>query len=395
MGHDRDHAGLRTVSARDVDALSVHAQAWDRLAWESPQGLPSLLPDWVDAFLRHRLKPGETWFCSFAYDGDALVGALPVVVVPHPILGRWRPVLCTPFDDYTRSGDIALSPERPAPAFAALLAEAGRQCPGHLGLTMRCIAERSPLWQALRDGVSGYSVHRGRRVLYSFLKVDGDAKAYWAGLGKIRENVRRGRRKLEGRGRVSVDMRHGFEAGADVLPEFLDLEAAGWKGRAGTAIRNDPSGLAFFTRLVDSFGARGRWEWHAIRLDGHLAAAGMGVRCGAHLLLPKYAFDERLAECMPGTLLIDEIVRAAFARPEIAEISPMSRSAIDRPWRLAQAPFTDVRLVRRSAAALLFHRPGIAAAALYRGRLAPLVSPAAKEALHRLTRRAARRRAGP
>ena len=92
---------LRTVTVHDFDALAPHFAAWDRLAWKAPQRLPTLLPAWVDAFLRHKLKPNERWLCSFAYIGDHLVGVLPVIATPHRLLGSSWPTLRTPSDAHT------------------------------------------------------------------------------------------------------------------------------------------------------------------------------------------------------------------------------------------------------------------------------------------------------
>jgi hypothetical protein len=103
-------AAISTVTVRDFDGLGPHMAAWDRLAWEAPQKIANLLPAWVDAFLRHRLGPEDSWFCSFAYSGDTLIGVMPVILSPHPVLGASWPVLRTPYDGLTPSGDIVLAP---------------------------------------------------------------------------------------------------------------------------------------------------------------------------------------------------------------------------------------------------------------------------------------------
>src|SRR6478735_12551306 len=114
---------LRTISVMDIEALAPHFDAWDTLAWHAPQRVANLLPAWIDAYLRHRLAPNESWICSFAYRGDRLIGVMPLVVTPHPIFGRSRPVLYTPYDALTPSGDVVLAPDHAALAINALLAE--------------------------------------------------------------------------------------------------------------------------------------------------------------------------------------------------------------------------------------------------------------------------------
>ena len=60
--------------------------------------------------------------------------------------------------------------------------------------------------------------------------------------------------------------------------------------------------VAFYTTLVRNLAAQGRLEWHVVRVGDRAVAAEMGVRCGVSLMLPKYAFDEDFADCMPAIL---------------------------------------------------------------------------------------------
>ena len=39
---------MRATTVCHFDALAPHIPAWDRLAWEAPQKIPTLLPGWVD-----------------------------------------------------------------------------------------------------------------------------------------------------------------------------------------------------------------------------------------------------------------------------------------------------------------------------------------------------------
>jgi CelD/BcsL family acetyltransferase involved in cellulose biosynthesis len=379
---------IRTATVRDFDALTPHIPAWDRLASEAPQNVPTLLPGWVDAFLRHQLKPNERWFCSFAYIGDSLVGVLPIIVTPHPLLGRRWPQLRTPYDKRTtHSGDVVLAPDSAVVALKALLAEVACEVPSHLGIYLKAVRHNSPVWLALRDGANGYLVRSGSRFGYWFLDVQGDSDGYWANLCKMRQNLRRSRRKLEKRGAISVEMRRGSSVNENFLAEFLALEASGWKGRMGTAILNDPNSVAFYTTLVRNFADQGRLEWHGIRVGGRLIAGQLGVRCGKALILPKYAYDEDFAECSPGHLLTEEVIKEAFSRSELAEVSPMSCAHQGSLWHMAQDSYIDVHLVRQSTLPVLFHFSHIAARKAYHNHVRPRIPVTVKQFYHRLKRR--------
>jgi len=387
----RDYSGdLYTITAKDLAELQPHRAAWDQLAWNSPQQLPQMLPAWVEASFRHGLGPGHRWLCTFAYAGERLVGVLPIFVMPHPLLGRRWPLLRT-CDWYTPSGDILLDPEHATEALRALLAEVARHVPIHAGLDLKAVRHSSPVWQAMRHGRSGYLALPGARFGYSRLDVTGGFDAYLAGLGNLRSNLKRYRRKLESRGKVSVEIRKGTDAQADFMPEFLALEASGWKGRNGTAILNDPRATTFYKALAENFAAQGRLEWYLIRVDGQLVAAQLALRCGSALILPKYAFNEDFAECRPGSLLTEEIFREAFARPEIREVNPVSHSEADRHWRMSQDDYVSLHLVRPAALPMMLHFPRVALRSAYQTYIGPRIPAVLREARRRFQRRGERR----
>jgi CelD/BcsL family acetyltransferase involved in cellulose biosynthesis len=372
---------VRTIAVYNIDELAPHIPAWDRLTWETPQRIPTLSSVWVDAFLRHRLAANEKWFCIFAYTGDELIGVLTVIVSPHPILGKHRPLLRTPADAFmTTSGDIALAPNQAAKALSALLAQASREVPGHLGLELKAVRQNSPVLTALQSGIRGYIARKDRVSQYSLIDVQGDFANYLAKLGNLRRNLTRYRKKLDNRGSVSVELRKGSAAGEDFLPEFLKLEASGWKGHNGTAILNDQNRTAFFTTLVKNLAKQGRLEWHIIRVQDRIVAAGIGVQCRGALVLPKIAYDEDFSDCMPGNLLTEEVIKDALQRPEVVEINHMSNASWHASWRMSHDRYTTVHLVRRCASAMLFQLPPIAARSVYREHVRPRIPNALKEA---------------
>ncbi len=300
-----------------------------------------------------------------------------------------------------------LAPDQASAALRALLAEVAREAPRHRGLELKAVRHCSPAWNALQAEPEGYLLHPEPFWKKAFLDVRGDADSYFASLGKMRRNLRLGRRRLEKYGAVSVEMRRGAAAGDDFLAEFLEhrtvcrtrsdstsargrgvgrrgsafssdalaLEASGWKGRMGTAILNDPDLVTFYTRLVRSFAAKGRLEWHMIRVEGRLVAAQMGIRCGASLMLPKYAYDEEFAECWPGHILVEEVIKDAFARPEIAELNPMSDGNQHRLFHLPRDEYANVRLVRRTVMSVSRRFVRGTVRSVYRDYLRPRIRP--------------------
>ncbi len=383
---------VRTETATTFAELSAHAAAWDALAAEAPQQIPTLTPVWVEAYLRHALPADAPWLCLFAYAGSRLVGVLPLLVEPHPVLGRRHPVLHTlRVGDFSPSGDILLSADQGAPALRALLAAADRAVPRHLGLALQGVHERSPVWAAIREGLPGYAAHAHARYLYSFVDVTGGAEDYMGGLGNLKRNLKRYRKKLDGSGPVAVSVTTAGPEESEALDAFLALEAAGWKGRNGTAILNDPAITAFYRALAAGFSAQGRWAWQSVRVGDRLVAAGMGIRCGRTVMLPKIAFDEEFSACMPGNLLTEAVARDAFADPETDELAHMSAAPWHESWRMGQHRYDDLRLVRTTVVATLFERPRAAGLAVYKTHVAPRIPARVKAFRERLRNRAVQR----
>jgi hypothetical protein len=177
---------LHIITVRDIAGFRPHRDAWDRLAWEAPQSLPTQLPAWIEAGIASTTWHKERWFCSFAYRGDRLVGVLPVITVPHPVLGQGWPVLRT-FDKHAPSADILLAPDHAEATFRALFAELQREVPTHLGVDLAAVRQNSPFWVAAQNGVDGYAVRYGAHARYSRLDVSGDHEAYLASLGNLAE----------------------------------------------------------------------------------------------------------------------------------------------------------------------------------------------------------------
>lgn len=376
---------IRAVTVRDVDALIPHTEAWHRLAWDAPQRLGPLLPAWADAGFRHGPEPGEHWLCIFAYEGDRLIGVLPLISGAHPLLGFGHPVLRT-CDRHVLIEKILLAPDRSRIALAVLLAEVRRQVPNHLGIDLIGLRQGSPVLEALKLGIEGYRVHKGFRAMNSFLDVRGDFDAYLSTLGHMRKNLRRYRRKLESRGSVSIEIKRGRQADEGFLDEFLRLEASGWKGRGGTAILQNDNSRAYHKTLVKNLAAWGCLEWYAMRVNGRLVAARLVVRCGSALILPKIAFDEDYADCRPGMLLTAELLRDAFARPEIEEVNPMSSTEAHRFWHMPQDEYTTMHLVREGTIPVTFQLTRVKLRSIYRKHVRPRIPEAAKEIQRRFSR---------
>jgi CelD/BcsL family acetyltransferase involved in cellulose biosynthesis len=119
-------------------------------------------------------------------------------------------------------------------------------------------------------------------------------------------------RAIAKHGAMSFRRRRG-EAARQALPEFLALEAAGWKGKAGTAIARLPQASAYFDSLAVHFAAADALQIDTLLLDDHPLAMGLLVESAGTRHFLKIAYDETQARHSPGRSLTIAMLQADFA----------------------------------------------------------------------------------
>jgi hypothetical protein len=112
-------------------------------------------------------------------------------------------------------------------------------------------------------------------------------------------------------GAMTFRRRRG-EAALEALETFLALEAAGWKGEAGTAIACLPRDVAYFRRLATLLAAEDALLVDALLLDDQPLAMGVLVESANRRHFLKIAYDETQARHSPGRALTIAMIKADF-----------------------------------------------------------------------------------
>ncbi len=103
------------------------------------------------------------------------------------------------------------------------------------------------------------------------------------------------------------------QAAVEALDGFLALEAAGWKGAAGTAIACLPEDTAYFRRLAALFAAEDGLVIDTLLLDGSTLAMGLLIESAGRRHFLKIAYDETQGRHSPGRTLTIAMLRADLA----------------------------------------------------------------------------------
>src|SRR5262249_6204478 len=106
-------------------------------------------------------------------------------------------------------------------------------------------------------------------------------------------------RRLGDDGAVPWDRARGLATIGGALADFLTLEDAGWKGRAGTAAARSASIRAFLEAVVAALAQDGKAEIVRLMLAGRAIAALIVLRSGDTAWCWKIAYDEQHARASP------------------------------------------------------------------------------------------------
>jgi hypothetical protein len=190
-----------------------------------------------------------------------------------------------------------------------------------------------------------------------------DAGHYLSALGNShhRKEWRRLERRLGENGTVAY---HELGLQGDVrgwLDEFMALEAAGWKGREGSAFASELSHAAWLKEIgIEAF-ARGRLMMLTLRRDGVAVAVKLNLLVDGGGYTFKIAYDERLERFSPGVLLELENIRRLHERANVAWMDSLAAPGhplMERVWS-GKAAFASMLIApgRFAGRVLLAARP--------------------------------------
>lgn len=129
---------------------------------------------------------------------------------------------------------------------------------------------------------------------------------------KHRSNLRNRFKRLGGIGPVSVVTITAGETLAGDLEAGLQLEAAAWKGEAGTAISCDPQISKFYATLAQRAAERGWMRLSFLQAGAQRVAFDYSLFYKNRIHLLKIGYDPAYAPYSPSNLLLSMVLQEAF-----------------------------------------------------------------------------------
>jgi len=331
---------LRFKAHRGLPGLEHLAPDWIVLAKSIAGARFNHMPGWYRAYLSsNKSDASSVWFVA-AYRDAELVAVFPLQFQNRRVKFLQPRFLGTIDDDELQLSDFVFAKTADN---ASLLYE----------LIRWLRKQRTLRWDQLRmlkipdDSSFAYSARS--RMSHPYLAVQHDASAYFDTSGtyeqatravssKFKSNLRRRARLAHESGELRFqsfrrpeELHAGFQL-------FLDVEASGWKGSAGTssAIRCQPAMLAFYSGLVSEFAPLGECVINVLWHGERVIAGQFGLRMGRTLHILKIGFCDEHAQLAPGILLQEMALRHACEDPAIDVVSLVN----DPPWASSFKPRT-------------------------------------------------------
>jgi CelD/BcsL family acetyltransferase involved in cellulose biosynthesis len=271
-------------------------------------------PEWTGAYLRAFAPQAKITVIS-AWSGDRLRAVLPLIRQRTWISGLPAVRLTLPGNVHSARLGFPVCSGEPGEQALGAVWQAVKELSGWDLLDVSHVSEDSGMDRlASRARAEGFSIARKRTSQTLYLSTTASSAAapkdlppWMAGTRpKFRSHLRRARRQLEEQGALSL--RHCSTADPAALEQFYDLEASGWKGAEGTAIKCDPRTRQFYDAVAQSAAQQGYLSLDFLELNARPIAAHLGFNFRGRYLLVKAGYDESYRRYGPGQLLVNEIL---------------------------------------------------------------------------------------
>jgi len=305
---------LEVTTRVDVGGLEVierFAKPWQILCRET-QCAPFHRPEWIVAHLRV-FEPNAEVVLLTASAGKRLLAVLPLVRKRCWDTGIPVTKLTAAANVHSVRFDILRSPcAAGESSIPALWGELKRLSGWHV-LELPFFPQdgvcASLLALAAGDGYHTRSAMMEESPILRMCP-EANGKLTWLGgtSRHFRHELRRYARVLEEQGGAKPIFTRWTRPDPALWQQFLELEAAGWKGRKGSAINCEAPTRSFYSEIARLGADGGYFCLHTLQVNGVLAAGAFSVMTPGCFYPMKIAFNEALRRGGPGHLLFNSIL---------------------------------------------------------------------------------------
>jgi CelD/BcsL family acetyltransferase involved in cellulose biosynthesis len=332
---------------------------WDQLISRMEKARFFQHPDWYRALFDSALAdPDESLFVAVS-DGPDLVGLLPLHIDRICKLGATIHTI-----------GLCYNPQHML--LADCIIDDSRECTWLISSVVRWLHEACPVaWDVLLlDKVpqrsASYRLLSAEPARLVVPDITGSSahvptESEDVALGPVSGSFKRNLRRLAKRAEETAPLRYEV---IDTLPEldhafpqFLEVEASGWKGTCGTgtAIVHDTNLVNFYHELMHRFGKRGQCIINQLIHGDKVVASQFGLLVSGAYNILKIGYREDHAWFAPGNLAMERTIRWCCAHPDVHELSFVTCPSWGHLWKPQQEDVASFRIFNPTLKGRLLH----------------------------------------
>lgn len=306
---------LRVETVTDPEAFLALEPVWNRLLEAAGIDAPFLTHEWLHSWWE-AFGAGHQLRILVVHDGAVPVAIAPLMFSRIQLYGATVRRLGLIANVHSPRTEFIVPNGQVRAAYRAIWRHLAREASGWDMLELCQVPSGSPLIEELpRLAVGdGFLTGRWEAGDSPYLSLTGDWTDFLSGLDrKHRSNLRNALKRLSAMGAVRLETVTAPDLVQDALEEGFQIEAAAWKGQAGTGMGCRPELRHFYTALSHRLAASGWLRVHFLTVNGRRIAFGYHVRRGSRLYLIKSGYLPDYAAYSPTSLMCSMVLQEAFA----------------------------------------------------------------------------------
>ncbi|MEI6562397.1 MAG: GNAT family N-acetyltransferase, partial [Verrucomicrobiota bacterium] len=321
---------------------------WERLVKQMTQHHFYHLKEWYASYLEAlELNPNEIVFC-IVYESENPVAILPLKRKNHTVSGLKIRTLELPRHNHMHLRDIlicdAVATELTAADFVDLLRQSKDlrwdaltllHCPENSCAHRAFTLKSPPLSLCMRRFGSSYAaVQPWEQFIITLSK-------------SFRQNLRTAHNRAVAIGDLRIEVANTPQLLDTALSDFLDIEASGWKGEGGTAIKQDKQLAGFYKNLTQKFAPFGGCEIHILKIADKAVAGLFLLIADKTVYIPKLGYKEEFSRISPVHLLLENLFKLCHEKG-MTEINLTSDAAWFNVWKPQTIDVHNIYLFNRT-----------------------------------------------
>jgi CelD/BcsL family acetyltransferase involved in cellulose biosynthesis len=314
LEQERASSPIRVDVVSSYQAFLNLKPAWDRLAAAAELDHPFLEHDWIRTWWEC-CGGNSTLNVLVLQAGGEAIAIAPLILTRVKMWGVPLRRLGFFYNDHVPRADFLIA-QRPGEAYRAIWSHLLENRNWDLLQLCQLPAGSETLAQfrnlAAEDGCLSGVWASGASP---YISLSTSWPQYCGGLAaKHRSNLRNRFKRLNQVGTVDLETVAAHENAEEAVEAGLSLEAAAWKGSAGTAIASDPELVNFYATFAQCAAKNGWLRLHFLKTGPKRIAFDYSLAYKNRLFLLKLGYDPEFAAYSPSNLLLYLALQGSFER---------------------------------------------------------------------------------